>query len=260
MAPGRTVNDQLQKGVSMSLPKEVNVRPVPFIVVALFSLILGGCGSSWDPFSPIAGFWEDMTESAADAETTAAAGSGAEQAGPEEPASPEEPAGGGDGAATEVSTGEPSQPEPEEGEEEPADGNAVPPDLSGVRWLHTDVSGWSETVSLRSVRVSGGTITLDYDKAKSWPGRDHAGAYVNANPWIFVHRDGTWYAGTWEWLRHGQTSKSVRSVNGDHIKKSPLNSFSPRSGERYGFMVSGLARDRARNVRERTNVVMVTWP
>lgn len=135
-----------------------------------------------------------------------------------------------------------------------------PIDLSKVVWLHSNVSGWPETGTLSSVNIGGGSITLNYNKARSWPGVNEAGANVNANPWIFVNQGGTWYAGTWEWLRTGQTTKSSRSVNGDHIKKSPLNGFSPRSGETYGFMVSGLARTSRRNVQERTNIKMVRWP
>jgi len=138
-----------------------------------------------------------------------------------------------------------------------ADGG-VPSTLAGVVWLHTDVSAWRETGNLRSVNVSGGTITLDYDKADVWP--NHSGKNVNANPWVFVNVGGTWYGATFEWFRRGQTSKAVYTVAGDHIKKAPLNGFRPRSGERYGFMVSGLARDNARNVQERTQVVMYTWP
>jgi len=139
------------------------------------------------------------------------------------------------------------------------DGTQVPADFSGVTWLHSNVAGWPQTASL-SVSVGGGSISLNYSKAKVWPGVSAAGAIVNANPWIFVLRDGAWYAGTFEWLRPGQTSKPVSVVAGDHIKKSPLNNFSPRSGEVYGFMVSGLARTKTRNVRERSNVVMVRWP
>lgn len=145
----------------------------------------------------------------------------------------------------------------------PADteeGEGFPSDLAGVVWLHSDVSDWPATANLRSVNVSGGTISLDYDRANVWPAINHAGASVNANPWVFVNEGGTWYAGTFEWFRRGQTSKPVAVVAGDHIKASPLNRFRPRSGEQYGFMVSGLARDRARNVRERTQVVMFTWP
>lgn len=237
----------------MPLPKVVTVRLLTVLVTAFFALTLAGCGNSWNPFAPITDFWEKMVERADDSGEEAAA---APETGQAEPEAAQE----GPTTATEVKTEEPSEPESSAQEDEPSDGNSVPSNLSGVHWLHADVSGWKETGNLRSVKVSGGMIALNYDKSRSWPGKNHAGAFVNANPWIFVYRDGTWYAGTWEWLRHGQTSKSVRSVNGDHIKKSPLNSFSPRSGERYGFMVSGLARDKARNVQERTNVVMYTWP
>ena len=134
-----------------------------------------------------------------------------------------------------------------------------PIDLGSVRWLNTDVSGWAQTASL-SASVSGGSINLKYSKSKSWPSVSVLGASVNANPWVFVNRDGTWYAATFEWLRPGQTSKPVGTVSGSHIKKSPLNNFHPQSGEVYGFMVSGLARTKVRNVQERSNVVMVRWP
>lgn len=136
---------------------------------------------------------------------------------------------------------------------------ASPIDLSQVKWLHTDVSGWPVTSRLASVKVSGNLITLDYDAADRWPGQGDG--RINANPWIFVKRDGQWYAATWEWMRQGQRTKSVSAVSGSHIKRDPLRDFRPRPGETYGFMVSGLARDMAhyRNVQERTNIVMYTW-
>ena len=46
---------------------------------------------------------------------------------------------------------------------------------------------------------------------------------------------------------------------GDHIKVAPLSSWEPRPGERMGLMVSGLARGGLSNVKERSNVSMVTW-
>ena len=101
----------------------------------------------------------------------------------------------------------------------------VPSDFAGVRWLHTNVSGWPQTASLNA-GVSGSSVRLNYNKVDSWPARTVNGTVVNANAWIFVYRNGTWYAATWEWLRPGQTSKSTRAVAGDHIKKSPLNDFS----------------------------------
>jgi hypothetical protein len=134
----------------------------------------------------------------------------------------------------------------------------VPKDFKGVVWLHTNVSGWAQTANLRTV-IHSNSVEMDYNKSTEWRGVNTAGALVNANPWIFVYRDGKWYAATWEWMRHGQTVKSKSAVNGNHIKVSPLNKFTPVMGETYGFMISGLARTNVRNVKERSNVVMVKW-
>ena len=136
----------------------------------------------------------------------------------------------------------------------------LPANFSGVTWLHTDVSSWPQTAKLSRVRFSGSQICLDYDKAQVWQGKSHVGAFVNANPWVFVYQSGRWYAATWEWMRHGQTCKARSSVHGSHIKRSPLQSFQPVSGRTYYFMVSGLARDGTRNAKERSNVVGVKWP
>jgi len=137
-----------------------------------------------------------------------------------------------------------------------------------VKMLHADVSGWEKTATLHA-SVSGSKIILNYDKARIWPARERYGVMVNANPWVFVQKDdGIWYGATFEWLRPGQTSKPLATVNGAHIKGMngigvrvrPLLDFEPISGETYYFMVSGLARDAARNVQERSNAVPVVWP
>ena len=134
-----------------------------------------------------------------------------------------------------------------------------PAEITGpIHWLHTNVSDWPVTASM-SASVGGGTINFPYSKSRVW----HAVDGVNANPWVIVNMNGQWYAATFEYLRFGQVSKPVGVLNGsmgDHIKVSPLSSWRPRSGERFGIMVSGLARSNLRNVRERSNVSMVTWP
>jgi hypothetical protein len=151
---------------------------------------------------------------------------------------------------------------PEDDATEPDDPQPPPHPPDGlpenVRWLHHDVSGWPVT-SVLTAYVRGSSIHLDYDASRRWPVNPVEGGTV-ANPWILVNQGGQWYAATFEWLRAGQTSKPVKTVKGDHIKVSPLNTFSPRSGERYGFMVSGLARSHHRNVQERTNVSWLVWP
>ena len=141
-----------------------------------------------------------------------------------------------------------------------------PFDLSKVTWLHTDVSGWPVTSNLK-VSAGNGVINLDFDKTNSWPGVEinHTSGtrkiQVNANPWVFVCRDGKWYGGTWEWLAVGKTRKNMKSVAGDHIKQPPLRDWRPRSGETVYFMVSSLARfGHIRNVQERTQPVRFVWP
>jgi len=132
-------------------------------------------------------------------------------------------------------------------------GDAISP--GSINFLHANVGGWPVTSSLR-VSISGGTISMPYDKANVWP----AVGGLNANPWIIVNVNGQWTAGTFEWFRKGQTSKPTKVVEGGHIKRAPLNNFRPVSGETYGFLVTSLARDAKRTVNERTNIVLARWP
>ena len=141
----------------------------------------------------------------------------------------------------------------------------VPFSLDQVKWLHHSVKDWPVTSKL-NVYVTPSQIKLNFDKTNQWKPtkiRHNSGEYdidVNANPWVFVKQGGTWYAGTFEWMRPGGTTKSRKSVNGDHIKQPPLQSWSPIAGETYYFMVSGLARFGANGSHERTNIVAVKWP
>lgn len=140
---------------------------------------------------------------------------------------------------------------------------AEPEFPNGTKWLHHDVSAWPVTAKM-TASVSGGNVNVPFDKTKEWPTKNADGA-VNANVWALVNVDGQWYAATWEWLRPGGTSKSVKKLlktggEGDHFKVSPLNKWTPKSGEKIGLMVSGLARSNVRNVYERSNVEWVVWP
>ena len=132
-----------------------------------------------------------------------------------------------------------------------------PAEIDGpIHWLHHDVTKWPVTASIH-VSFSGGRINFPYSKSRVWPAVDG----VNGNPWVIAKIDGTWYAATFEWLSFGQTSKPMSTVGGGNIKASPMSgSWAPRSGQRVGIMVSGLARSKTRNVEERTEMVMVTWP
>jgi len=137
-------------------------------------------------------------------------------------------------------------------------------DLSQVVWLHTDVSGWPQTSTVTSTQVGAPPICINHTKVGQWQAGDFSGsgAIVDSNVWVFAKIDGIWYAATWEWLRAGTICKSFGAsdfrthVNG----AAPLSSWTPTSGEQIGLMVSTPARLGVPAGRERTNVVLVTWP
>ena len=143
-----------------------------------------------------------------------------------------------------------------------------------VNWLHTNVGGWAETSKITSVSIKeSGEICIRHTKANAWPAGQAHGNSLMGNPWIIVKLNGRYYAGTWEWLRPGQECKLGHLQYGlaglyrhpteslpKHIKREPLNSWSPSGGLIVGFMVSGLARGRERNVEERSNVHWVMLP
>ena len=139
-------------------------------------------------------------------------------------------------------------------------------DLSKVTWLHTNVSNWPVTHNL-TVNLGAGTICMEWGGTSTWPTatiRHTAGTHnikVNANPWVFVWRNGRWYGGTWEWMAPNGNCKPMRVVEGGHIKRPPLTNWTPASGETLYFMVSSIARGaNLNNYQARTNVVSVVWP
>lgn len=136
-------------------------------------------------------------------------------------------------------------------------------DLSQVVWLDADVSTWPVTHDL-SISFNGDDIVYNTEATSEWPkkfmGDVAKGGYLVGNPWIFIERDGKWHGMTYEWLRKGQKSKPLHTVKGDHIKKTGWHSWAPTDGQRYAFMLSGLARNSDRNIEARTPAVFATWP
>ena len=131
-------------------------------------------------------------------------------------------------------------------------------EIGGIVWKGKDVSSWPVTTTLHA-SVGSSSVKLNYDKARVWPVVDD----VCANAWAIVNINGTWYAGTFEYLRHGQISKDRAALDGsqgDHFKTDPLSSWRPQSGEVFGLMVSGLCRGGLSNVKERSNIAIVRWP
>lgn len=138
---------------------------------------------------------------------------------------------------------------------------AYPDDLSDVIFIESpDVKNWPITTQL-SVSAGGGTITMDYDKKNSWPISSRLGGCCVANAWGIIMINGIPHAGTWEYLRPGQIVKQETAFGGCCHFRGPIGNFNRVSGEVYGFMVSGVARDNldGNNIRERSNVIVFRW-
>jgi hypothetical protein len=129
--------------------------------------------------------------------------------------------------------------------------------LATVTWLDPNIGSWPETSRITSTSIGNPPICIHHTKAGQWPVKDG----LEGNPWVFVNLGGRWYAATYEWLARGQTCKGIHAGNiGEHIGRSPLSSWRPRSGELIGLMVSARARFNTDTVKERSNIVFVRWP
>ena len=117
--------------------------------------------------------------------------------------------------------------------------------LHDVTFLNANVAGWKETATV-AVSLSRSSLTLDSDKKAVWPDKDN----VNACAWVIFNANDTWHAATFDYMRPGQTTKPIGGLE----IKGPGVKWRPASGEKVGFMISGLARDHRRNVEERSPV------
>ncbi len=146
-------------------------------------------------------------------------------------------------------------------------------DLSQVVFLNHNISAWQITSTLTGVSISPGQICMPHTKAGKWPVaiEPGGGVSVEGNPWVIANVNGTWYAGIFEWFVPGGTCKgmgtkppssTIASVMKTHIKFSPLNSWTPKSGEVVYIFVSALAWPGHTPVlaKERSQVRRVVWP
>ena len=140
-----------------------------------------------------------------------------------------------------------------------------PDDLSDVVFIESpQVRDWTVGADL-DLTISGPSVILDHRPNENssatgrWPTISIFNTAVNANAWGIVKKDGVWLAGTWEYLRVGQTVKSLSAFRFGHFRP-PLftfdRSFNP--GDVYGFFVSGTIRAGTgfNNIRERSKFVV----
>lgn len=144
-----------------------------------------------------------------------------------------------------------------------------PDDLSDVQFIeHGQVKSWTVGADLDlAINIGGQTVTLDHRPNQNssatgrWPTIVINSTQTNANAWGVVRnkKTGVWQAGTWEYLRVGQTVKSLRSFRFGHFR-SPIGNTdrSINTGDVYGFFVSGTIRagSSLNNIAERSKFVV----
>jgi len=134
-----------------------------------------------------------------------------------------------------------------------------PDDLSDVVFTEAgQVKSWPVGATMGNFTINNGLINMPYSASNSWPGISIFGTTVNANAWGIVREDGQWKAGTWEWLRIGQTTKKLSSFQRGHF--TSIRDITLRDGDLYGFFVAGTARGgQPTNVAQRSNYIVYEW-
>lgn len=144
-------------------------------------------------------------------------------------------------------------------------GGADEIDPNSVVWLHDNAANWAVTSTVTGTSISDAEICIAHTKAGQWP----VISSIEGNPWIIANIGGTWYAGTYEWLRPGQICKSLSSsppstttasLMGQHIKVPPMSSWTPQSGQTVYLFVSTPARGGLSTIDQRSNIVKTIWP
>ena len=131
---------------------------------------------------------------------------------------------------------------------------------AGTQFLYANAGDWSVTSQLDAKRTAKG-FWISHSKADVWPVESSPDGKCNANLWILANRGGQWKAATWEWAKPSTHDRPIKGTLGSYIKNSAFapGSWNPAPGERVGIMISGMARGGASNVKERSNIVWLTW-
>lgn len=140
-----------------------------------------------------------------------------------------------------------------------------PDDLSDVVFIESpQVKSWTVGADL-DLAIVGPSVILDHRPNENsratgrWPAITIFNTSVNANAWGIVRQNGVWMAGTWEYLRVGQTIKQLSAFRFGHFRP-PVFSVdrSFNTGDIYGFFVSGTIRAGSglNNIPERSKFVV----
>ena len=122
-----------------------------------------------------------------------------------------------------------------------------------------DCRDWPVTVTVSNVEVRGGNI---YWKDSGRDGRwneKRGKKTVNGECLLVIPSRGE--AGMFDYVAVGQKTKILSNLKPSHEGQGFFPGWQPVKGERVGFLLATISRDRgAAKMKERSNVVWFTWP
>jgi len=126
-----------------------------------------------------------------------------------------------------------------------------------------DVLSWPITSTITAAVTNlTNLVSLPHTKAGQWPiayplAPDQQ---VEGNMWGVFKINGSWVAGTIDWLRPGQFEKTLDPTQYGPGFKTVYESYTgPKPGETVGYFVSTLARFGNRTSNERSNIVWLAY-
>ena len=138
-----------------------------------------------------------------------------------------------------------------------------------------NIDDWEKTSEITEIdiNIENGQICISHTKAGQWTPTQNVSSPsvedpVEGNAWVVVPLDGKGYAAPYDWLgAEGpchmldvETLENLYQQLPQRTNMPELNRWKPVPGDKIGFMVSGLARDGFENVKERSNMLIVTLP
>ena len=139
-----------------------------------------------------------------------------------------------------------------------------------------DIVNWTKTSEITNVNINieNGQVCIPHTKAGQWNPTQNVNAPsaedpVEGNAWIIVPLDDDKdYAAPYDWLSaegpchmlNAETLSNLYEQLPQRTGVTELARWKPVSGDRIGFLVSGLAKSDLENVKERSNMLIITLP
>ena len=135
-------------------------------------------------------------------------------------------------------------------------------DFAGLKFRNSaDCRAWKITAVVSDVGFRGGNITWSEGAGSraGWNQKSSGGKTINGECILLIPSIGA--AGMFDYARVGQREKILSNLKPSHEGPGFFAGWIPKKGERVGFCLATISRDRgAAKMQERSNVVWFEWP